>query len=448
MNNKNNEISNKNKEEMILTKELKETAKPKNAKGMVDNVLEQFNSASDKINLHPNIRKILSITNNEIIVNFPVKMDNGDVEIFQGYRVQHNNALGPYKGGLRYHPTVDIDAARALAMWMTWKTSLAGLPYGGGKGGIQIDPSKYSKNELERITRRFTYALGDNIGPEHDIPAPDVNTNAQTMAWIADTYMSTKPPAERSRNQHVVTGKPIGSAGLEGRDRATGYGVFLTIKFWVEENNETLEGKKFIVQGFGNVGYWASYFLEQEGAKMVGVQDAYGTITNEEGINVDNLFNYSKANKGSLVGYPESTPADKEDFFGLDCDICIPAALGNQITENNAHLIKAKLIAEGANGPTNVEGEKILLERGVTIIPDILCNSGGVITSYFEWLQNRNGELWNMEEVIDKLQKKLKGSYTKVSDYAKLKGLDMRTSAYCIAIQRIERAYVERGIFP
>ena len=214
-------------------------------RGMLDNVLEQFNTAADQIKLNPNIRKILSITNTEIIINFPVRMDNGDVEIFTGYRVQHNNALGPYKGGLRYHPTVDIDAARALAMWMTWKTSLAGLPYGGAKGGIQIDPAKYSKAELERITRRFTFALGENIGPEHDIPAPDVNTNDQTMAWIADTYMSTKSTSERSKNQHVVTGKPVGSGGLEGRDRATGYGVFLTIKFWTEKKGSSLKNKVY-----------------------------------------------------------------------------------------------------------------------------------------------------------------------------------------------------------
>lgn len=438
---------NSNTMEMILTKEAKKEVK-KNAKGMVDNVLEQFNSAADQINLHPSIRKILSITNNEIIVNFPVKMDNGEVEVFQGYRVQHNNALGPYKGGLRYHPTVDVDAARALAMWMTWKTSLAGLPYGGGKGGIQIDPSKYSKSELERITRRFTFALADNIGPEHDIPAPDVNTNDQTMAWIADTYMSTRPPAERSANQHVVTGKPAGSGGLEGRDRATGFGVFLTIKFWCEKHGESLKNKTFIVQGFGNVGYWAAHFLENEGALMVGVQDAYGSIANDTGIKVEDLFDYTKANKGSLVNFPGAQTVNKEDFFSLDCDICIPAALGNQITEHNAHLIKARLIAEGANGPTNVEGEKVLLQRGVTIIPDILCNSGGVIASYFEWLQNRNGELWHMDEVIDKLERKLKTSFEKVSEYAKKDNLDMRTAAYCIAIARIEKAYIQRGIFP
>lgn len=432
----------------VLTEDRGSKSKKVPQRSMLDNVMEQFNHAANHISLHPNIRKILSITNNEIVIHFPVKMDNGDVEIFTGYRVQHNNALGPYKGGLRYHPTVDIDAARALSMWMTWKASLAGLPYGGGKGGIQIDPLKYSQGELERITRRFTFALGDNIGPEHDIPAPDVNTNSQTMAWIADTYMSTRPPAERSANKHVVTGKPLETGGLEGRDRATGFGVFYSIKLWTENNNDTLKGKRFIVQGFGNVGYWVSYFLEKEGAKLVAVQDAYGSIQNVNGIQVETLFNYTKANAERVVNYPEATKIDADDFFGIDCDICIPAALGNQITKENAPQIKAKLVAEGANGPTNVEGEKVLLERGIGIIPDILCNSGGVIASYFEWLQNRNGEIWEMEEAMDKLEKKLKSSYVAVSNYAKKEGVDMRTAAFCIAIKRIEKAYVQRGIFP
>ncbi|TVZ22459.1 glutamate dehydrogenase (NAD(P)+) [Dokdonia sp. Hel_I_63] len=430
----------------VATIDRKSTKVP--VRGMMDNVMEQFNCAADHIELHPSIRKILSITNNEIVVHFPVKMDNGDVEIFTGYRVQHNNALGPYKGGLRYHPTVDIDAARALAMWMTWKTSLAGLPYGGGKGGIQLDPSKYSQTELERITRRFTFALADNIGPEHDIPAPDVNTNSQTMAWMADTYMSTRPPAERTANQHVVTGKPDGSGGLEGRDRATGYGVYLTIKYWAERNEESLDNKKFIVQGFGNVGYWAAHFLEQEGAKLVAVQDAFGTIENKEGINVEDLFNYSKVNYGSIVDFPESTMLSQDDFYATDCDICIPAALGNQITKENAPTIKARLIAEGANGPTNGDGERILLDRGATIIPDILCNSGGVIGSYFEWLQNRNGELWQLDEVMVKLEKKMRESFKKVHAFAQSESMDMRTAAYCIAIKRIEKAYIQRGIFP
>jgi len=416
--------------------------------GMLENVMRQFNHAADIIDLNSNIRKILSITNNELLIHFPVKMDNGDVEIFTGYRVQHNNALGPYKGGLRYHPTVDIDAAKALAMWMTWKTSLAGLPYGGAKGGIQIDPSKYSNAELERITRRFTYALGDNIGPEHDIPAPDVNTNAQTMAWIVDTYMSTKSPAERSKNQHVVTGKPLGSGGSEGRDRATGYGVFLNIKLWAQKKKIALKNKRFIVQGFGNVGYWTAHFLEKEGAKLVGVQDANGSITNKQGIEVSKLFHYIQQNEGSIVGYPYSQAISNDYFFELDCDICVPAALGNQITAENASRIKAFLIAEGANGPTDVEGEEILLKNGVGIIPDILCNSGGVIGSYFEWLQNRNGELWQLDEVLAKLEKKMKEVFEKVYETAENRDGDMRTAAYIIAIERIEKAYLQRGIFP
>lgn len=423
-------------------------SKTASKQGMLENVMRQFNHAADIINLNSNIRKILSITNNELLIHFPVKMDNGDVEVFTGYRVQHNNALGPYKGGLRYHPTVDIDAAKALAMWMTWKTSLAGLPYGGAKGGIQIDPSKYSTAELERITRRFTYALGDNIGPEHDIPAPDVNTNSQTMAWIVDTYMSTKSPAERSKNQHVVTGKPLGSGGSEGRDRATGYGVFLNIKYWAEKKKVDLKKKRFIVQGFGNVGYWTAYFLENEGAKLVGVQDAYGSITNSDGIEVSKLYQYIQGNKGSIVGYDNAQVVEKDHFFELDCDICIPAALGNQITAENATKIKAFLIAEGANGPTDVEGEEILLKNGVGIIPDILCNSGGVIGSYFEWLQNRNGELWQLEEVLAKLEKKMKEVFEKVYETAENRDGDMRTAAYIIAIERIEKAYVQRGIFP
>jgi glutamate dehydrogenase (NAD(P)+) len=431
---------------------LKATLKKKSSripvKGMMENVMEQFNNAADRIDLNPNIRKILKITNNEIVVHFPVRMDNGEVEVFTGYRVQHNNALGPYKGGLRYHPTVDIDAARALAMWMTWKTSLAGLPYGGGKGGIKLDPSLYSAGELERITRRFTFALADNIGPEHDIPAPDVNTSSQTMAWMADTYMSTTQPSERNANQHVVTGKPTGSGGLEGRDRATGYGVFLNIKFWADRNNLYLKGKTFIVQGFGNVGYWAAHFLEKEGAKLVAVQDAMGTIQNPKGMNVEDLYHYNKANHGTILNFPESTAVEKKDFFSIECDICIPAALGNQITVENANDIKANLIAEGANGPTNTEAELILLERGITIIPDILCNAGGVIASYFEWLQNRNGEIWLMDEVIEKLDKKMKTSFDKVYDYARSEQIDMRTAAFCIAIKRVEKAYVERGIFP
>ncbi|SIS48797.1 glutamate dehydrogenase (NAD(P)+) [Zobellia uliginosa] len=429
---------------IVKTPEQKKALK----QGMLANVMRQFDNVADIIDLNPNIRKILEVTNNELVVHFPVRMDDGEVEIFTGYRVQHNNSLGPYKGGLRYHPTVDIDAARALAMWMTWKTSLAGLPYGGAKGGIQLDPTKYSNDELQRITRRFTYALGDNIGPELDIPAPDVNTNPQTMAWILDTYMSTKSPAERSTNMHVVTGKPIGAGGSQGRDRATGYGVFLNIKFWAEHKNIDLKDKRFIVQGFGNVGYWAAHFLEKEGASMIAVQDAYGSIVNEDGISVEDLLAYTKANKGSIMGFAKAETLDNVAFFGLDCDICIPAALGNQITEANASSVKAYLIAEGANGPTDVAAEEILLKKGVAILPDILCNSGGVIGSYFEWLQNRNGEIWQLDEVLQKLEKKLRESFIKVVETSESRKIDMRTAAFIIAIERLEEAYVQRGIFP
>lgn len=420
-------------------------AKPRKM-GMYENVKNQFERAAETMGLDDNLKKILALTNSEIVVHFPVKMDNGTVEVFTGYRVQHNNFLGPYKGGLRYHETVDLDAARALATWMTWKTSLAGLPYGGGKGGIQLDPKKYSQGELERITRRFTFALGDNIGPEHDIPAPDVNTNPQMMAWIADTYMSTKSPAERSKNQHVVTGKPVGSGGLEGRDRATGFGVVVTLESWAKLRGTTLEGKKYIVQGFGNVGYWAAHFMNQNGAILVGVQDATGTIYNPDGMDPEDLLQYQKDN-ATIHGYTNHD-FDGSKFFGIDCDIIIPAALGNQITDDNAADIKARVIAEGANGPTDTEGEAILLANGVEIIPDILCNSGGVIGSYYEWLQNRNGEIWYMEDVISKLRRKIEEAFGKVIATSEQYKTDWRTAAYIVALTRIEMAYKQRGIFP
>ena len=416
--------------------------------GMYDIVKRQFEHAADLMNLNPSVRKILANTNTEIVVHFPVKMDNGSVEVLTGYRVQHNNSLGPYKGGLRYHPTVDIDAARALATWMTWKTSLAGLPYGGGKGGIQLDPKDYSDSELERITRRFTYALGDNIGPEHDIPAPDVNTTPQMMAWIADTYMSTKATNERSKNAHVVTGKPVGAGGLEGRDRSTGFGLVISIDQWAKHRNIDLKGKKYIVQGFGNVGYWASHFMVERGAILVGVQDASGSIYNPEGIDPEDLLSYMLDHDKFVKGYSKADSYKSADFFGIDCDIVVPAAMGNQITGANAGSIKATMIAEGANGPLDVEADEILLARGVDIIPDIYANSGGVIGSYYEWLQNRNGELWQLEEVLVKLESKMEQSFKKIVAAADELKTDWRNAAYVVAIRRIEQAYLQRGIFP
>lgn len=422
--------------------------KPARKEGMYEVVMEQFAHAADIMKLDPGVRKILSKTNTEIEVNFPVRLDNGQIEVFTGYRVQHNNALGPYKGGLRYHDTVDLDAARALAIWMTWKTALAGLPFGGAKGGIHINPKQYSKGELERITRRFTYALGDNIGPDLDIPAPDVNTNAQIMAWIADTFSSTKSPSTRFANLHVVTGKPVGAGGLAGRDRATGFGVVCNIKSWAKMKGVSLKGKRFIVQGFGNVGYWSAHFLIQEGATLIAVQDVSATLHDEKGINAEALLKYSMDNGRSLKGYKDAAEYDPLQFWGLDCDIVIPAALGNQITERNAGLIKAKLLAEGANGPTDIHGEEILKKNKVDIIPDILCNSGGVIGSYYEWLQNKRAEIWKIEQVLEMIHDKLETSFEKVVGAAEEFKVDWRMGAYIAALRRLEDTYMDRGIFP
>jgi glutamate dehydrogenase (NAD(P)+) len=421
---------------------------PARKEGMYDVVMEQFAHAADIMKLDPGVRKILSKTNTEIVVHFPVRLDNGKIEVFTGYRVQHNNALGPYKGGLRYHSTVDLDAARALAIWMTWKTSLAGLPFGGAKGGIHLNPKEYSKGELERITRRFTYALGDNIGPDLDIPAPDVNTNAQIMAWIADTFSSTKSPSTRFSNLHVVTGKPMGAGGLAGRDRATGFGVVATLKAWSKLTNNPLKGMRFIVQGFGNVGYWTAHFLLKEGATLIAVQDATATLHNPKGIDPEALNTHSEANGRNIQGFAGAQEMDPKEFWGLDCEIVVPAALGNQITGDNAASIKAKVVAEGANGPTNTEGEKILLKNGVHIIPDILCNSGGVIGSYYEWLQNKRAEIWKIEEVLEMIHDKIATSFEQVVETAKEFKVDWRMSAYIVALRRLETTYMERGIFP
>lgn len=413
------------------------------------NVLKQFDKAADMMKLDGNIRKILSSTMNEIIVNFPVKMDDGRIEIFRGYRVQHNDVLGPFKGGLRYHPAVNIDEVRALAAWMTLKSAIADIPYGGAKGGIQIDPSRknYSLSELERITRRFTFALGNNIGPEYDIPAPDVNTNPQIMAWIMDTYLQMMPPHERQRCIHVVTGKPIKSGGSQGRDKATGQGVVYLIERWAEEQEFNLDGSSYIVQGFGNVGSWAARLLKPHGAKMVAVEDVAGALYNPEGIDPDDLIAYAKEH-GDISGYPDAKPIDHMTFMGTKADIFIPAALESQITAVTAPKLKVRLVAEGANGPTDPDGDRILIERGIDLIPDVLCNSGGVIVSYFEWLQNKRSEFWDIEEVDAKLKKKIVSAYERVHSAARHYKTDWRNAAYVVALSRLENVYKERGIFP
>lgn len=412
-----------------------------------DNVTRQFNKAADLMSLDPNIRKILAQTNNEIVVNFPVKMDDGPIKMFVGYRVQHNNVLGPFKGGLRFHPQVDLDEVRALATWMTWKSAIVNIPYGGAKGGIQIDPSKYSFSELERITRRFTYALGHNIGPEYDIPAPDVNTNPQIMAWILDTYLSMVPPKERQGCVHVVTGKPIESGGSLGRDKATGQGVVFCIEEWAKVNNFDLNGATYIVQGFGNVGSWAARLIKAHGSKLIATEDITGGIYNPEGIDPSELTQFVKQN-GGVANYPGSKGIDHKTFMRTEADIFIPAALENQITEETAPMLNVTVVAEGANGPTNTFGDEILQRREIQIIPDILCNAGGVIVSYFEWLQNKRSEAWELEEVDNKLHKKITNAYKRVKETAEDFNTDWRTAAYIVALSRLETVYKERGIFP
>jgi glutamate dehydrogenase (NAD(P)+) len=414
---------------------------------LYENVARQFNKAADLMGLDPSVRKILAHTQNEIVVHFPVKMDKGRIEIFTGYRVQHNDTLGPFKGGLRFHPMVEINEVRALASWMTWKCAVAGIPFGGGKGGIQMDPSKYSIGELERITRRFIFALGNNIGPEYDIPAPDVNTNPQIMAWILDTYLSTMPPHERQKCIHVVTGKPIPSGGSLGRDKATGQGVVFCIQEWAREHDLDLNGATYFVQGTGNVGAWAARLLKPLGSILLAAEDVTGAIYNENGIDADELITY--VNKtGGVKGYYNSEPIDHETFLRTKADIFIPAALENQITAITAPMLQCRMIAEGANGPTDPDADVILNDRGIEVIPDILCNSGGVTVSYFEWLQNKRSEFWELDEVDMKLHKKITHAYQKVRETAVEHNVDLRTAAYIVALSALEIVYKERGIFP
>jgi len=412
-----------------------------------ENVTRQFNRAAELMNLDPDVRKILSEPMNEITVNFPAILDDGRVEMFTAYRVQHNNVLGPFKGGLRFHPAVDIDEVRALATWMTWKTAIVDLPFGGAKGGIQIDPKQYSAQELERITRRFTFALGNNIGPEFDIQAPDMNTDAQIMAWILDTYLSIIPPQERQRCYHVVTGKPVDLGGSLGRDKATGQGVVYLIERWAKDQDLNLAGATYFIQGFGNVGSWTARLMKPMGAKLVGVEDASGALVNPDGIDPDDLGKYAAEHRGT-AGYPKASPADHRTFLSTRADIFIPAALESQITAETAPMLNVQLVAEGANGPTDTDGDRILQERDIHVLPDILCNAGGVIVSYFEWLQNKRSEFWDLDEVDGKLHKKLIRAYERVKQKSEEYATDWRTGAYIIALSRLQSVYRGRGIFP
>lgn len=412
-----------------------------------ENVVAQFDKAADLMGLDSAVRKILATTMNELVVHFPVIMEDGHLEMFTGYRVQHNNVLGPFKGGVRFHPLVDIDEVRALATWMTWKSAIANLPFGGAKGGIQIDPAQYSDKEIENITRRFTFALGTNIGPEYDIPAPDVNTNPQIMAWMLDTYQQMMSPLERNRSAHVVTGKPVESGGSAGRNKATGQGIVYVLQAWAEDHDFDLSEATYFIQGYGNVGSWTARLLKPLGATLMAVEDHTGAIVNAEGIDADDLAAYV-AEHGGLAGYPGGEPVDHQTFMSAQADIFVPAALENQITAETAPWLNVQLVAEGANGPTDRTGDRILQEKGIHVLPDVLCNAGGVIVSYFEWLQNKRSEFWDLDEVDTKLYKKIIGGYERVRDTAEEHDTDWRTAAYIVALRRLETVYKKRGIFP
>ncbi len=414
---------------------------------LYENVTQQFNKAADLMDLNPNIRKILAMPNNEIAVNFPVELDDGRVEMFTGYRVQHNNVLGPYKGGLRFHSMVSIDEIRALATWMTWKSAICDIPFGGAKGGIRLDPFKYSKPEIERIARRFTFALGNTIGPEYDIPAPDVNTNSQIMAWIMDTYLSTINQNERNRHVHVVTGKPVYLSGSVGREKAAGQGVVLAIEKWAKDRRGGFGHSTDFFLGFGDVGSLAARLLKTFGATLLAVEDHTGAIYSATGIDPDALAKYV-ARTGGVIGYESADPVDHDTFLSTKADLFIPAAIENQLTKDTAPKLNVRCVAEGANGPTDPEGDEILKKKKIDLIPDILCNAGGVVVSYFEWLQNKRSEQWDLADEDWKLKKILDEAYDKVRTAAKRYRIDWRTAAYIVALERIDDVYLGRGLYP
>lgn len=409
--------------------------------------LEHFHRAADVIRMDPDVRAILSEPKNVIQVNFPVRMDTGGYRMFQGYRIQHNNILGPYKGGVRYHPEVSLDEIKALAALMTWKCALAGLPLGGAKGGVQLDPARFSRDELMRVTRRFTHALGTNIGADYDIPAPDMGTNAAIMNWIMDTYMNSVGYASRNLHRGVVTGKSISCGGSEGREKATGQGLVFLLQEWARLNGTSLAGARFIVQGFGNVGYNAARLLNALGAKCQAVMDQRGCIGSAAGLDAEALGAHVRRT-GSVVGFPGAAPLAAEEFWATETDVVIPAAIEGSVDTHVARLLRARLVAEGANGPTTPDADRILHERGIHILPDVLANCGGVIVSYFEWSQNKNNEHWDVDEVDARLRKRISAAYARAREAAGRLATDLRTACYAVALEHLQAAYQERGIFP
>jgi glutamate dehydrogenase (NAD(P)+) len=407
--------------------------------------MKQVDIAAERLKLDPGLCEKIKRAKRELIVHFSVKMDNGSIKIFTGYRVQHNMTRGPGKGGIRYHPDVDLDEVRALAMWMTWKAAVVNIPFGGAKGGVQCDPKSMSLVELENMTRRFTWEIAMMIGPDQDIPAPDVYNNPQVMAWIMDTYSILKGYSVPG----VVTGKPLELGGSLGRFEATGKGVFITAQEAARHLNLPMEGARVAVQGCGNVGGIATQFFDRAGAKVIAISDSKGGIYNENGLNVSQVLDCKK--RYSCIITPEAKMVDEisnEELLELDCDILVPSALENQITHRNAAKIKTKIIAEGANGPTTPEAEEILHDRGIFVVPDILANLGGVTVSYFEWVQNLQELLWNEEEISERLTRIMRRSFAEVLNISQREKVNMRTAALMLGIGRVAEATKLRGIYP
>jgi len=405
-------------------------------------MLQEFDGAARILNLEPGIWKILTHPKRQITVSCPVQMDNGEIEVFTGYRVQYNITLGPAKGGIRYHPGVTLDEVTALAAWMTWKCAVAHIPFGGGKGGVICDPTRMSKREIEALTRRYIAEIVDAIGPEKDVPAPDVNTNEQIMAWVMDTYSMHVGHTTTS----VVTGKPIELGGSLGRREATGRGVMIVTRESVKHLGLSLKGATVAVQGFGNVGSISAELLAEQGAKIVAVTDWKGGVYNAKGLDVPTLLAHVQQAK-TVDGFPGGELLHQADLFSLEVDILIPAALENQITIENAPGIKARVVIEGANGPTTPEAHRHLHERGVFVVPDILANSSGVTTSYFEWVQDRYGYFWTETEVNDRLEAKMCEAFHAVLQTSLKYKVDMRTAAYIVAISRVATVTRMRGMY-
>ena len=407
-----------------------------------DAMLQEFEGAARILNLDRGIWQMLTHPKRQIIVSCPVQMDSGEIKVFTGYRVQYNVTLGPAKGGIRYHPDVTLDEVTALAAWMTWKCAVAQLPFGGGKGGVICDPTKMSMRELEALTRRYTAEIIDSIGPDKDVPAPDVNTNEQIMAWFSDTYSMHVGHTSTS----VVTGKPIEMGGSLGRREATGRGVMIVARESAKHLGFDLKGSRVAVQGFGNVGSIAAQLMARQGAKTIAVTDWKGGVYNPKGLDVDALIEHVKQHK-TVHGYRDADPLSQADLFKTDAEILIPAALEKQITADNVNAIKAKLIVEGANGPTTPEAHKVLHERGGFVVPDILANAGGVTVSYFEWVQDRHGYFWTEKEVNERLEAKMCEAFEVVLETAQKYKVDMRVAAYIVAINRVATVTKLRGMY-